>query len=285
MTLLINMIGAGRLGRTIGHLLMRHPLVTIGAICNTSLASSMQAIHFIGAGTYCASISELPAADITFITTPDDVIATTCNALSTNQLIQTGSIVLHCSGNLSSDSLMSIKEKGCYVASVHPMRSFADPELSVAHYSGTHCAMEGDIEAISILESLFNAIGSISYSIEKAKKPLYHAAGVFASNYLVTLSQKALMCLQEAGVEDNMAMQMITNIMKGTVANLEQTLSPEQSLTGPIKRGDTATIKQHVTSFTASEQRELYALLGKATLSLTDHSEAKRTVIEDAFNN
>ncbi|CEG59209.1 Rossmann-like and DUF2520 domain-containing protein [Legionella fallonii] len=283
MTLLVNIIGAGHLGKTIGHLLVKNKLVKIGSICNRSETSSINAIKFIGQGKYCPTINELPHADITFITTPDDLISVTCEELSKNKFIKKGSVVLHCSGSITSDALISVKERGCYVASVHPMRSFAKPELSVEQYAGTYCAIEGDKEAFPYVHSLFNSIGSITYEIDKIKKSSYHAAGVFASNYLVTLAQQALSCMKEAGVENEMAMHVITNIMRGTVSNLEKTLSPEQSLTGPIKRGDISTIMKHIESLTDVEQKHLYSTLGKATLHLTDHNTVKKDKITNAL--
>jgi predicted short-subunit dehydrogenase-like oxidoreductase (DUF2520 family) len=283
MALLVNIIGAGRLGKTIGHLLVRHQLVRIGAICNRSETSSINAIKFIGQGKYCPTIGELPPADITFITTPDDLIPVTCKELSKNQFIKKGSIVLHCSGSLTSDALISIKEKGCYVASVHPMGGFAKPELSVEQYNGTYCAIEGDNEAFPDVRSLFNSIGSITYEIDKIKKSSYHAAGVFASNYLVTLAQQALSCMKDADVESEVAMHIITNIMRGTVSNLEKTLSPGQSLTGPIKRGDISTITKHLESLTDMEQKRLYSVLGKATLHLTEHNTISKDKIMSAL--
>jgi predicted short-subunit dehydrogenase-like oxidoreductase (DUF2520 family) len=178
---------------------------------------------------------------------------------------------------------MSVKKNGCYIASVHPMRSFARPELSIKQYSGTYCAIEGDDEAVPEIISIFNSIGSSTYTIDKTKKASYHAAGVFASNYLVTLSHQALSCMREAGVEDDMAMKVITSLMSGTVANLEKTRSPEQSLTGPIQRGDISTIQKHIASFTNADQKKLYSALGKSTISLTSHSEEKVDMIKKAL--
>jgi predicted short-subunit dehydrogenase-like oxidoreductase (DUF2520 family) len=276
MAWLVNIIGAGNLGKTIGHLLVKHELVQIGSVCNQSKTSTMNAIQFIGQGTYCSSISELQPADITFITTPDEEITVACEALSKNSLIKKGSVILHCSGALTSDALASVKEKGCYTVSVHPMRSFTKPEVSIQEYPGTYCAIEGDANAIPNIRFLFNAIGSITYEIDKTKKPLYHAAGVFASNYLVALADQALSCLKEAGVENKLAMGVITNIMKGTVSNLEKTLSPAQSLTGPIQRGDIATVLKHIHALSDMEKKYLYSALGKATLHLTNHDEEKK---------
>ncbi|AHE66199.1 Rossmann-like and DUF2520 domain-containing protein [Legionella oakridgensis] len=281
--LLINIIGAGHLGKTIGRLLVKNKLVKVGAIFNTSIESSISAIEFIGEGKYCTSLDELPAANITFITTPDDAISSTCETLVTNRFIEKDSIVMHCSGSLTSDALTSIKKRGCYIASAHPMRSFAKPKLSVEQYSGTYCALEGDSEALSVIAPLFTSIGSITYRINRNKKSLYHAAGVFASNYLVTLSQQALACLKDADVEDAMAMQIITNIMRRTVFSLEQTLSPRQSLTGPIQRGDISTIKKHMDSFPDRTRKKLYSELGEATLPLTTHDQNKTEAIRIAL--
>lgn len=164
------------------------------------------------------------------------------------------------------------------------MRSFAKPEISVSQYEGTFCALEGDIDILPTVKTLFESMGSVTYMINKENKSFYHAAGVFASNYLVTLSKQASLCMKEAGVENEMAMKIITSIMKGTVSNLEKTLSPEQSLTGPIQRGDISTIKKHISALgNNSEQRELYSLLGKATLNVTNHDVDKRNAIESTL--
>lgn len=266
---LINCIGAGNLGKTIIHLLVNQGLVQMGSVCNRSQTSARQAIQFIGGGDIGSSIHELPAASITFITTPDDVISQVAEELSHNPQLLSGSIVLHCSGSLGSNILLPLQNKGCYIASIHPMRSFAKPDLSIKQFTGTFCAMEGDVEALSVLGLLFTAIGAQLFRVDKNKKALYHAAGVFASNYLITLAQQALSCMQEAGVEQEISMKMITGIMRNTLANLEHTRSPEQSLTGPLQRGDVATIGHHMQALKSESQRALYALLGKATLPLT----------------
>ncbi|MDP3268139.1 MAG: DUF2520 domain-containing protein [Legionella sp.] len=284
MKLIINIIGAGHLGKTIGYLLAQEPCVQIGAICNTSAMSTNAAIEFIGNGVYCSDIGELPPADVTIITTPDDLITEVCVVLSKNPNLKKDSVVMHCSGTLSSEALSSVSKKGCFVASVHPMRSFAQPEISVTQYQGTYCAIEGDEKAIPMLKSLFEKIGSITYEIDKRKKSYYHAAGVFSSNYLITLAHQALSCMKEAGVKQEIAIPIIASLMKGSISNLEKTLSPEHALTGPIQRGDVATIKQHMDALADTEQKNLYSSLGKATLTLTNHGSKKRKDIEEILN-
>ncbi|MDP3704590.1 MAG: DUF2520 domain-containing protein [Legionellaceae bacterium] len=268
--MILNIIGAGHVGQTLGHLFVKHQLVSVGGIYNRTRESAMDAIRFIGQGSYCATIAELPHADITLITTPDDCIAKTCSSLALNRHIHAGDIVMHCSGALSSDCLFSMKERGGLVASVHPMRSFKQPAISVQEYIGTYCAMEGDEQALAVLGSLFEAIGSKTHIIKKDKKTLYHAAAVFASNYLITLSQQALECLNEAGIEHDIAMPLIVGIMQSTLTNLTILQSPKQALTGPVQRKDLATIERHRAAFTNIQQRELYEKLMEATKNIVD---------------
>lgn len=271
MTLTINIIGAGKLGKTIGRLLVCSHLAKIAGVCNRSIESAQEAIAFIGQGKCFSSIQQLPSADITLITTPDNEIREASVALSHCEHIHPGHICLHMSGVLTSDILSAIKEKQGLVASCHPMRSFAEPSLAAALYAGTFCAIEGDMEALNVVKPLFESFGSKTFPIQKEKKSLYHAAGVFASNYLVTLSQQAFNCFIEAGLEKELALKMTMQLMKGTLSNIENCTSPSEALTGPIQRGDTSSITAHLNALTDKEQKNLYAVLGKATLDLTSH--------------
>lgn len=283
MKLSVNMIGAGHLGKTIAHLLVKAQQVKIAFICNRSKESALNAIQFIGQGDYCESIDQLPAADLTFITTPDDLIETTAKILSQNPKLKKGSLVLHCSGALDSDALIAVKNQGLYVASVHPMRSFAKPELAVQAYRETYCSIQGDEEALPLLLQLFKSIGSIPFNLAKKKKTLYHLAGVFSSNYLVTLAELARSYMVEAGLESDLALRIVTNVMQGSVSCLQKTLSPKLCLSGPIQRGDLATIKKHRAALNSVAEQELYAALGEATLHLTSHDEKKKKAIEAAL--
>lgn len=280
MQLIVNIIGAGKLGKTIGRLLVENNLAKIAGVCNRSLESAMAAVAFIGDGTYFSDIQSLPLADITCITVPDGYIAETSVAICRAGNIKPKSIVMHCSGALTSDVLSAVKIKEALVASVHPMKSFSNPSLSVKNYPGTYCSMEGDPAALSVLEPLFQSIGSITYPIKKDKKLLYHAAGVFASNYLVTLAQQALNHFTEASVPEKIALDIILNLMRGTLSNIENTNSLKAALTGPIQRGDIATIKSHLSAFLDRDQRNLYALLGQCTLPLTAHDLTTITQLE-----
>jgi predicted short-subunit dehydrogenase-like oxidoreductase (DUF2520 family) len=270
----INIIGAGRLGKTLMRLfvLKGH---RVPGICNLSSESARRAVEFIGQGHACKSISQLPAADLVFITTPDNMIEVCAKELQQATNLRSNAVVVHCSGSLSCEALASLRVQGCAIASIHPMRSFADAAASVSQFAGTYCAVEGDERATVLLGRLFGEIGAVLFSVDPKKKSLYHAAGVLASNYVVTLFDKAVLCLTESGVEHKVATQIALSLMDGTLDNLRSTLSPHKSLTGPIKRGDANTVSQHIEAMPNEMLASVYRAMGLATLDMAQLSTDK----------
>lgn len=268
----INVIGAGRLGKTLSKLFIKHQVGKIQAVCNQSMTSSRLAIDYLREGQAYCDILNLPSADITLIATPDDQIEVVARRLVQSNYLKPHSLVFHCSGSLSSLILTALTEKKCLIASAHPMHSFADPALSIQSFEGTYCALEGDPAAFIILKDMFTQIGSITYEVATHKKNLYHAAGVIASNYLVTLCEQAMQCMKEAGVEALLAMNVITHLMLGTVQNLINTQSTMRSLTGPIKRGDCETLSKHIASLPSQQQKAFYCNMGLLTLDIANHT-------------
>lgn len=278
----INIIGCGRLGKTLGYLIQQSGSSAIQDICNRSRESSVAAAQFIGAGRPCL-IDELAPADIYLITAPDDAIAAICAELVAKHKLQKNSIVLHCSGSLSSGVLKSAQTLGCYIASLHPIKSFADPAKSVKTFTDTFCAFEGSAEAYTVINSLFSAIGGKVFSIEKNQKALYHAAAVFASNYLVTLSHIATQCYEKAGVSSDIVTQIVQQLMTTTLHNLA-TLPPAKALTGPIARGDIQTISKHLVALQDSlSLSALYKILGQQTLELARINDAAKAELMKLF--
>lgn len=280
----INIIGAGRLGQTLGKLINLNTTNDIQAICNQSIESSRHAAQLIGAGTPYFKIADLPPAELTFITTPDDKIRAIAQALSESKSFMRPSAVIHCSGALGSNLLESLKNQGCCIASIHPMNSFASPAFSVTQFKGTFCAGEGDAEALSKGFKIFHAIGGEVIHLNTHDKSLYHASGVIASNYLVTLAQQSLECLIHSGLEKKTAMQLLTRLMRGTLNNLEETLSPTDALTGPIKRGDINTVNQQIAALTPLGLEKFYSMMGQFTLKISGLSDEMMTQMNQSFS-
>lgn len=265
----MNVIGAGAVGATIAKLMVDHDLVTLGGIVNRSIESAQQALTTIGAGTAVESVANLPPADVYLVGTSDDSIEAISDELASTHDLQ-GSVVFHCSGSLPSTLLSAVESKGARVASVHPVKSFADVESSVHSFSGTYCCVEGDSEALDVLGPLFTALGANIMPIDPAKKVLYHTGFAFSMNYFVALVDIALRCYEKAGIERESALKMIQPLLAGAATNVVE-LGPPAALTGPIARGDVGVVQHHMAALGEWNKglQELYAALGREALSLS----------------
>jgi len=237
----LSIIGCGKVGRTLGRLWHDNRTFSLLDILNRSAASAQEASAFIGAGSVAVSYDGLRNADAYLIAAGDDQIAACCSALAAAGKLQPGSVVFHCSGALSSLELATASDRGAAVASIHPIRSFAVPQQVAEHFAGTWCGSEGDAAALAILGPAFSAIGARMVTIRREQKTLYHAAAVFASNYQVTLIDVAQQAYVAAGIAPELALQLIAPLLSESAANAFR-LGPAAALTGPIARGDMATV-------------------------------------------
>ncbi len=268
--MLINIIGLGNVGKTLARMFVDNKLANIAGIYNRTVENALTGIRFIGQGTFYKNIALLPKAQITFITTADNFIEGASREYALNPQLDAGSIVVHCSGVLPANCMEALRKKGCYICSIHPMHSFIDPYVSLQTFHGTYCAIEGDKDAIDAVSSLFMAIGAQVISVASDKKALYHAAGVFASNYLLTLAEQSLNCLSAAQVNEDDALGLLISLMQSTINNLSVKKSPAAALTGPLKRGDFATINAHLNAFTNEKVKDFYKFMLDRTKDLVE---------------
>ncbi len=237
----LTLIGAGRLGKTISKLFADHELFVIKDVVDVSLSLAKEAVDFIGQGRAVETFDFLEDADCFLIAVPDDSIAE-CAATLAAATDLSGKVLFHCSGALSASVL---GEGDFLTASVHPVKSFADPELAVKDFAGTWCGVEGDDEALALLQPLFEKAGAKCFNVESEFKRLYHAGAVFASNFFPLIVESALQCYIKAGIERKKAMQIIEPICRLTMENIFK-LGPQQAVTGPVARGDIAAVEaQH----------------------------------------
>lgn len=271
----LTMIGCGKVGKVLGRLWAESGTFRIQDVLNQSMASSCQAVAFIGAGRPLDTYENLARADIYLIGTPDSQIADCCERLASTGLLHTGSVVFHCSGALPSSALHPASRHGASVASIHPIRSFAGPEQVVRSFEGTFCGVEGDSTAVSILKDGFSSIGARLVPIDAEFKSVYHSAAVFASNYLVTLLDTAVAAYEKSGIPREVALQLMEPLVRGTVDNVFR-LGPDEALTGPIARGDLLTAVRQYRAVGSWDKRRgaLYKLLGKLTAVIAARKKA-----------
>ena len=265
----MTIIGAGRVGKALARCMHQQGLATIIDVVCRSDASALAAANFVGAGMPRCNMIDLADAEIFLLAVPDDQIARCCELLATTGKLGPNRVVLHCSGALPASLLGAAVMAGAHVASVHPMRSFADPMQVADHFAGTHCGVEGDPQALAFLSPLLAAMGAILVPLQSESKSLYHAAAVFASNYVVSLMAVAQEAAVASGIAPDMALQLLVPLARESIENVLR-LGPPAALTGPIARGDTETVvrQQQAVGTWNAQAGMLYAALVDATRRL-----------------
>jgi predicted short-subunit dehydrogenase-like oxidoreductase (DUF2520 family) len=253
----LSIIGAGRTGRTLG-LLARRAGYAIGPVVCRSAAHAREAAAWIGAGR---PGTEPRGAAFTLIAVPDGEIPGIVRSLR----MPRGGVAAHTCASLGAEALRPLEPAGA----IHPLRSFADPARAAELFPGTACAIDGDPEAVKLLEEFARAIGGEALRVRPGRKALYHAGAVFASNYLVAVLEAALRLFEEAGVPRGQALPALAKLAGGTLANVEAEGIPA-ALTGPIERGDAETVRRHALALAqgAPELAEAYGALGRRTIEV-----------------
>lgn len=266
----LNIIGCGKVGKTLGRLWQQAGVFRLGGILNRTQDSSAEAVAFLQGGQAMNCVAELPPADVFLLGCADNHLADCCAELVASGVVQAGNVVFHCSGALSSTLLEPARTVGARIASVHPVKSFADPAQAVHDFAGTFCGVEGDAASLDRLQTAFAAIGARCFPLNAERKTLYHTASVIACNYLVALQEVSLQTFAQAGVERELAMQILQPIVQGTVSNIFR-LGMAQALTGPIARGDHTVVARQVEALDAwrGDYADLYQLLGRVTVELS----------------
>ena len=139
--------------------------------------------------------------------------------------------------------------------SLHPLQTF-DRSGDPAQFDGAWAAITGETEeALDVARELAEKLGVRPFELADGDRTLYHAGAVFASNYLVTL--------QRAAVRLGVPAEGLVPLMRGTIEHGFE-------LTGPIARGDWATVEAHERAIRAEhpELENLYETLAEATVLL-----------------
>ena len=265
----LNIIGGGRAGRTLARVWAENGAFAIGDVLDPSPAAGAAAVAFIGSGRVVGAMSGMRSAEVWMITPPDDQIVACGKALAASGKLKPDNVVFHCSGSLPSRDLAAVIGGGAAVASVHPLKSFADPALAAQTFGGTYCAAEGDAAALAVLKPAFERSGARVSEIDPAFKTIYHAASVIVCNYLTALLETGIRGYEKSGLQRDDSLRMMEPLVRETVDNVFR-LGTVQALTGPIARGDRAVVARQIDALSAWDPRvtALYKELGAVAVEL-----------------
>ncbi len=260
----LNLIGGGRVARTLGRLWHERGVLTLQDMLTTSPASAQAAVDFIGAGQAIASPEQLRPADYWLLAVPDRQIADSARQLAALGLPP--ATAFHASGALPAAELAPLQAAGWCIASAHSLLSFASPSQALAQFAGSACALEGEAGTLRALEPLYTAIGARCFTLASEHKLLYHAAAVFATNFLPVLQAQAETLWQHSGMPAGLLPELRERLLRHAVDNL-LALGPAGALTGPAARGDLGLVQRQGQAVAAQDSEAGAAYIALSALA------------------
>ena len=240
-----SIIGAGRLGTCLGRALAAHG-IAIQAVCDRTAGRAALGRRYLGAGlatTDHALAASL--AEVVFLCLPDDAIAGEARNLAGAGLRWRRKTVFHCSGLLAADKLSPLRRRGAAVASFHPVQSFPRKGMPPSVFRGITVGLEGERSARLLGRKIALRLGAQPMTVRASDKSLYHAACSLASNHALVLFRMAARLLSDTGMSLRKAEQVLLPLAQGTLQNVKE-LGSAAALTGPLVRGDAATVARHL---------------------------------------
>ncbi len=183
----------------------------------------------------------IAAADFVLLSVPDDALRPLVAGLADTGAWREGQLVAHTSGAQGIGVLDPAAARGVLALALHPVMTFAGRPEDVDRLLGATFGVTAPDELRPVAESLVVEMGGEPVWVPESARPLYHAALSIGSNHLVTLVNDALSLLGGAGVESSE--QLLAPLLSASLDNVLRLR--DAALTGPVARGDVATLRRH----------------------------------------
>ena len=251
------LVGPGRAGTSVALALVGagwRPVAVAGRTVESP--STRHAVARLGVPVVPVAAAGAGAA-LVVIATPDAAIEHSARDLAPS--LEPDALVVHLSGARGLDALAPVAElrPDCAVGALHPLQTFAAPDP--ARIAGSWAAVAGP----PAVADLARALGAHPFVVPDDRRAAYHAAAVVASNHLVALLGQVERLADVAGVP----FDAFRPLVEATVANCGDR-GPAAALTGPVARGDAATVAAHLEALPDAE-RDTYRALALAALVLS----------------
>ena len=253
--------GAGRMGAALG-LLLRERGTPVVAIAGRDPGRTAEAAKFIGGAVRPVPYAQLPAhATRILIAVPDDALESLAALLAESGMRK--GVAIHTSGARGPEALAALETQGVSCAAMHPLQTVTTPRQGLSALPGSAFGISGSGKALDWALEIVKLLEGQPLLIAPAMRPLYHAAAVMASNYIVALIDSAVILMGEAGVDPGDALRALAPLIRASAENTLEA-GPAAALTGPIERGDTGTVLAHLQALVKSPEtvRELYRRAG-----------------------
>ncbi len=212
----------------------------------------------LGRGDALAGVAE--GVDVVIIATPDRAVVEAAASIEPNE----ATLVVHLAGSLGTDALLPHPRRGA----IHPLVSLPSPEVGARRLldHAWFAVAGGDLTARDAVAAIVARLGGRSFRVADADRAAYHAAACIASNHLVALLGQVERVAAPLGVPFEAYVDLARASLEGAAE-----LGPAAALTGPVARGDWATVAGHLAAL-APEERPAYAVLAAAAWRLVGTS-------------
>ncbi len=272
------LVGAGAVGPVLARLLRRAGWIP-GGIASRDALDSLKAAAFAGGGRVSPTPADAASdADLLLLAVPDRAIAAVAAEIAAAGTLRPGTLVLHCSGALSSEVLRPLREAGAVTGSIHPLQTFAEPESAAERMAGTWLFFEGDDPGR--IRAVAEDLGGRPVEIRGDGKTLYHAGAAAACNLALAMVDLGRRLMAAAGIPGDEALAALLPLVRGTVENLAAVGLPA-ALTGPVARGDVETVEGHLAAI-AEAAPDLLAPYAAASLCAVRIATEKGTLAPEA---
>ena len=255
------LVGAGRAGRALAAALR------VAGVSHV-LVDRTQIVEQHGPTVFAQKAEAIAVAPLLLVAVRDGQLDVALDALRAGALAP-GAIVLQVSGSAEPAARERITMAGVHYGTFHPLLPLVDPSLASFRLQGSVIGIEGDAPAATAARQLAARLGASTIEIPRAERAAYHAAAVLASNFPVTLAALAEGLLARIGVETAAAHRAVRTLMAASVENLAAAPRALDALTGPMARGDVATVRAHSSALHGLRPyHDVYDVVSHATLAL-----------------
>ena len=245
--LAVGIIGAGRAGTALGAALARagHQVVAASAVSDASLRRA----HANFPGAVITEPSQvLRRADLAMLTVPDDALPGLVAGLAATGAPLQGRMLAHASGRYGVSVLEPAVRQGALPLALHPVMTFTGRGDDVDRLRGTCFGVTAPVVLRPAAEALVIEMGGEPVFIAEEFRDLYHAAIAGGANHLITLVAQAMDLLRTAGVAE--PARLLAPLLSASLDNALR--FGDAGLTGPVARGDAATVAAHVAALEAA---------------------------------
>ncbi len=238
-------IGGGNVAYHLINVFLNTKKITIKQIYNRDIQKIK---HFKNKTSITSNIESLVNADIYIIAVSDDAISTV-----SSKILNKNALIVHTSGSVAMQNLKTIGRKGVF----YPLQSFS--KHKPVDFKDVPFCLEAEQQTdLDLLKQLATSISPKVYDINSEQRRQLHVAAVFVNNFVNHMYKIGYDLCKDYNVPFDVLVPLIRETSKKVVS-----LTPDEAQTGPAKRNDVKTIKNHLDLLT-EKQQEIYNLITKS---------------------